>query len=258
MSAGLEILVSTLGAAGIARLASREWPAVQGVRRLVVWQQAEGQVPEQLIRPDTRIVISSTRGLAASRNLALAEASAPWALISDDDVSFTAPQLAALRDALSAETEADIAMIRAEVEGSSKIYPAVRTLLPSLPPGYWLSSIELAIRPDKWRAGGMSFRHEFGLGSGVFESGEEDVMFADAMRCGLRAVYLPIEAGKHTGISTGMRTESPSFWFAKGGVLRYQHGKRWWISLLRIPPKRWIHVVRGARRGSRIRRSDED
>lgn len=257
MSVRLEILVSTLGAAGIERLARQQWPGAEGVRRIVVWQQAEGQVPAELRRPDTCIIISPTRGLTASRNHALAEASAPWALLSDDDVSFTDRQLANLRDALELETEADIALIHANVEGSRKVYPNERRPLPPLPRGYWLSSIEMAIRIKAWRKAGMKFRPEFGLGSGVFESGEEDVAFADAMKRGLRAIFLPVEAGRHTGASTGMQTERPSFWFAKGGVLRYLHGKAWWLRLARIPVGRWIHVVRGARRGSRIRRTEE-
>lgn len=257
MSAKLQVLVSTIGAAGIARLAAQTWPGDAGVERIIVWQHPEGQVPQSLQRPDTRIILCPSRGLSASRNRALAEASAPWALLSDDDVSFMPGQLSTLAAVLERTPDADIAAIRADIEGSTKVYPTERMSLSVLPAGYWLSSIELAIRPQRWREAGMTFRTEFGLGSGVFESGEEDVMRTDALKRGMRMVFIPVEAGRHAGPSTGMRRERPPYWFAKGGVARYMRGRWWWLALRSVPLSKWRHFVRGVRRGSRISRSDE-
>ena len=75
----LQVLICTLGEAGIQRVAKGEHPHVPGVEYLVSWQLPDGDVaiPDELSRPDFKIIKNTTRGLSRNRNLSIAAATAP-------------------------------------------------------------------------------------------------------------------------------------------------------------------------------------
>ena len=84
----LEVLISTLGADGIRRTAAMNLPRMDEVGYLVGWQMPEGEIPEELRRPDIKILTKEERGLSRNRNMLLGNASAEIVLIADDDLTY--------------------------------------------------------------------------------------------------------------------------------------------------------------------------
>lgn len=241
----LEMLVSTLGRAGIERLAARSLPRLDGLRWTVVWQCPQGELPAALQRDDMRVVGSPERGLSRSRNMALGLAEANLAAICDDDIDYRAADLERLIEAMERRPEALIAF-RIDVAGSAIRYPQRECSLEKLAADYWLRSCEIALRPAALREAGIRFNENFGLGSPFFQSGEEDILRIDILRAGLGTAFLPIEIGSHCGESTtGMRRNS-RYWQAKGAVTMYIHPRTWMLRLLRFGPAAWIHGCSGA------------
>lgn len=241
----MDMLVSTIGRHGIERLAASRLPQMDGLNWIVVWQCPQGSLPVSLVRDDVRVVESWQKGLCRSRNMALGLAEADVAVICDDDIDYTPSGLQRLMDALSRRSEALMAF-RVEVPGSGIVYPAQTHSLERLPRGYWLRSCEMALRPALLRDKGIAFNENFGLGSPMFQSGEEDILRIDILEAGLGAVFIPVEAGSHRGAATtGMRRDH-NHWLAKGAVTMRLHPATWPLRLMKYGCRAWVQGCGGA------------
>ena len=70
----LEVLICTIGAEGIRRVAASQRPEIPGVLYLVYWQLPDGDLPvpdELRNRHDTIVIKSASRGISVNRNRAL-------------------------------------------------------------------------------------------------------------------------------------------------------------------------------------------
>ena len=233
----LQVMICTLGAEGIHRLAKALHPRVEGVEYLVSWQtDGNDSVPKELERPDFKIITSQTRGLSVNRNIVLSEASAPILLISDDDVKYTEEGLRSVIDAFLRHPDKDIITFQYISESHSKFYPAHSCNLSTPEKGYFVTSFEIAFRRQPVQ-GKIWFNENFGIGA-VFPSGEEDLFVCDCLDAGLKGMFLPITIVRHDGSTTSDRNLMlPSRPQTKGAVFMRLHPRDWPLRMI-------IHALR--------------
>lgn len=229
----LQVLICTMGAEGIRRVADAGHPRLDGVEYLVCWQlpDADYPVPAELMREDFTILKHASRGLSRNRNFALASASAPYCLIADDDVVYNPQQLPEIIAVFDRDPQLAVATF--EYSGSdAKHYPDRRFDLRRAPKGYYVSSIEIAFRHKPIVDADIRFNENFGIGA-RFPSGEEDIWLHDALKNGLKGEFFPIVIANHNGISTGVRSEgSKQAIVTKGAVFRHTHRFSWPLRML--------------------------
>lgn len=245
----IELLVCTFNE-GIRRVASLLLPPAPGVGYVVSWQQAVGYVPCELpvelsSRSDVKVLTLPGLGLSRNRNNCLRHASADICLICDDDCSYTMEWLRAVVRAFEENPEVDLIAFKVKNMGERKPYPAARFNLRERVRGYYVSSVEMALRRESV-VGKVWFDEHFGLGSGEFGAGEETVLVADALAAGLSCQYFPVEVVEHHGPTTSVtRRADAAVLRADGAILyRYYRGTMW----LRAPLIAW-RVSRQAHSG---------
>ena len=259
----LDVLICTLGPEGLLRTASMTLPQVDGVTYIVSCQNPAGtaiDVPAGLkSRNDVQVHFTPTRGLSVNRNHALSLATADICLIADDDLDYTAHGLQAVIEAFERFPDMDIATFRYG-GGPGKRYPAQACRLGSkLPRGYYVSSIEMAIRRGG-AAASLRFDERFGLGSQYFHGGEEELFLWHARRSGMHCRFIDCEIVMHHGPTSGTAQRGDvGVLMAFGAVIRIMYP----VSCVwRLPLKAWRerhgggfvhalrHIMRGARRAN--------
>ena len=239
----LQVLICTLGEAGIHRVAKGEHPCVPGVEYLVSWQLPDGDIaiPDEILRPDFKIIKNATRGLSKNRNLSLAAATAPYCLISDDDLDYDAEGLYEIIDIFDKNPELDIATFKYS-GADSKQYPDKSFNLSKPPKGYFISSVEIAFKKNKVSKTGVLFNERFGAGA-EFPAGEENIWVHDLLKRKLRGMFFPIHIAIHNEETSGIRFSStPEFISTKGAVFTYSHPLTWPLHML-------AHAYREKRKG---------
>ena len=235
----LHLLVCTLDER-IAGVPQMLLPPQEGVRWVVSMQYTDERflqmIPSVLReRSDVHLLILPGKGLSRNRNHALAfvrqalssEADAElnhFALISDDDVRYTLPQLQALRRCLADNPQVDVALFEMTAPDGTPLKPyptrsmtyreamAVR--------GYYPTSMEIVLGARAIER--LHFDERFGLGSPALPCGEEEVLLCDALREGLEVRFFPVVIGQTDPATTGLRFLSdPAVQRAKGAVFAY-------------------------------------
>ncbi len=240
----LQILISTIGAAGIERVAAMLPPLpVERVSYLVSWQMPEGPVPAALERDDVEICRLQGRGLSRNRNNALAHATGDVLLIADDDLLYDTASLSRVISFFEHHPDIDAALFKIIRPGNC-VYPAdiVELRRGHYPKGYFVSSIEIALR--RATTVHCRFDERFGLGSRRFGSGEEELFVDSLLREGKRVVFNPLVIGKHPPESTsltGLRDRSVQQ--ASGAVISRLYG---WSTF----PRLLLKAIRMSRAGA--------
>lgn len=233
----LELLICTINE-GVRRVPNILLPQIENVRYLVSWQQT-GTVsiglPEELNRPDVRVITLEGRGLAANRNNALKNAQGDILLLSDDDTKYKAENLQNIIKKFRTYPKADIICFKAvDAEGKDiKHYAEQPFIYAKRPKGSFFSSCEIAFRKSPNLP---LFDERFGLGSQYLACGEEEVFLEAAYKKGLKIIFLPeviVETnadttGKHFLINAAVRR-------SKGAVLCIIYGP--WSARLRCLKK---------------------
>ncbi len=211
MAEVLTIAVSTIGSRAAA-LADRPLPALPGVGWLVLVQEAPA-LPAFPGRPDIAVAALPGRGVARSRNAALARAETPWLLFADDDLGFDAGGLARLRDRLASVPEAIVTARLTRPDGSlRKRYGPDGAALTRLNVARY-GTPEIAVRPGAFRAAGVRFDEGFGAGT-PRGMGEEFIFLSDALRAGLAGRHAAIAVASHPVESSGTQ------WTAEAWAIR--------------------------------------
>lgn len=229
----LDILISTIGTEGIRRIASKCHPKIEGVRYIVSWQQpdCDTHVPAELQREDFIVSVIKSTGLSANRNHAIEIASAPYLLLSDDDVEYSEAYIENILRALRENKEYDIIAFRYDSLNSNRVYPEFSFNLKNPPKGYFISSIEIALKRESIIDSGVRFDTSFGLGA-EFPAGEETLFINRLLKKGLKGIYLPVSCCRHDNISTGEKPLTPEYIRAKGALFRRIYPCSWFPRML--------------------------
>lgn len=235
----LQVCICTIGSEGMRRMARLGYPRVEGVEHVIFLQEPDSaaEVPAELLaRGDFRVVRSRTRGIARNRNLALQGATAPVAMITDDDVSYTAADYERVIEAFAARPEMDVASFRFRSAAHQKRYPAQEFDWRRPAKGYYLTAFEVALRPERVR-GRVSYNEHFGIATD-FLGGEDDLFLLDAPRAGLNCRFLPLDCGRHDHATTASRHRfDPRRIETKGAIISRAHPLTWPVRLL-------LHAIR--------------
>lgn len=216
----LEILISTLDE-GINNVPAMLLEQREGIGYVVSWQHSEGKeiaMPSQLKRDDVKVCDLAGRGLSRNRNNCLRHATADVCLIADDDCRYTHEQLHAVVEIFDRNPSLALATFRMEGRYNAKTYPEHEFNLAKPPKGYYVSSIEIALR--RTAAGHLRFDERFGLGAPVFQCCEEELFVEQAVYAGLDCRFIPITVVRHDGATTQQsRATEPGVLAARGAYL---------------------------------------
>lgn len=265
----LQVMICTCGADGIERVSKGRHPRMPETEYLVSWQtDGSTPLPAELERPDMKIFRTATKGLSVNRNHALGKATAPLLLISDDDVDYTEEMLRHVIEAFGKNPDCDVLAFKYESAGGvKKSYPEESFPLTDPPKGYYVSSIEIAMRREAIQ-GKIWFNEWFGIGA-LFPAGEEDVFLHDCKASGIRGRYIPATIARHDSDTTsGRNRKLPEHARIKGAVFSHTHPGDWplrmavnairearlWIRKEGMPPatyiSNWLKGVREMRKNS--------
>lgn len=232
MNVKLQVAICTFRHDGLNRVASLYLPKVNEVSYLVSCQSEPTELPESLCRKDIEVVFSPTKGLSHNRNNALAHATAPYVLIADDDLVFYPDGLADIIDKFDNNPEIDIAAFRADM-GDNKFYPLYEADIWYPPKGYWISSVEIALRMESVRRASLNFNPNWGIGSDYLHCGEENIFLLMARKSGLKGRFFPTTIVSHPEVSTGVRLQQrPGVLRAQGAYLVYAYPYTYIVRLL--------------------------
>ena len=183
---------------------------------LVVNQYQEGQ-------PSTDTSVKNLyhfkeKGLSRSRNHALELTDADIVLLSDDDIHYLPSIEETIITAFNAHPEADIITFQIETpEGnpfrnyaSKPFWHTKKSLLS-------VCSVEIAMRVKSINNIQLRFDESFGLGTD-FPSGEENIFLTDALKKGLKILYLPYPIVIHPLESSGSSYDILAVTQAKGAL----------------------------------------
>lgn len=230
----LQVMICTYGREGLKRVADASHPRLEGVEYLVSFQNPDSEeipLPEKLGREDFKLITTQTKGLSINRNIALSHATADLLLISDDDADYTAEGLMAVIDSFRDNPESDIISFQYESVSSRKFYPEKSIPLSHPQKGYFISSIEIAIRRESVQ-GKIWFNENFGVGA-PFPSGEEDVFVRDCLDRGLKGIFIPKTIVRHDGTTTSGRNYMlPSRPQTKGAIFLRLHPRQWPLRMI--------------------------
>ena len=223
----IQFLISTLGER-IAQAAKVLLPPMEGVSYVVVWQRngiGSDALPAELkVREDVSIVEDNGKGLARSRNIALENATADLLVITDDDNRYDTAAIELIRNAFEKHPTAGLIQFQAlTMEGKPlRNYPAFPYTYETRPRGTYFCSVELVMRR---KANLPRFDERFGLGAEL-GCGEEEVFVHEAVKRGVKMIYVPQPLVRTDGATTGGRfLTDAAVQRAKGAVLCILHGK---------------------------------
>lgn len=224
----VNILISTVGQR-ISQVPAVLMPQQEGVS-YVISHQDDGThaVPASLLdRPDVLLSTIEGRGLSRNRNNTLRHAAADICIIADDDCRYTGQRILQVRQAYADHPEADIICFASEDYDSHprQRYPRLSMDYPkAVKAGYYASSVELTFR-RKSVVGRICFNPHFGLGAPRLCAGEEDVFLADALRQGLKVIFIPKVIVQTAPGSTGQAfLTNPQLQLTKGATFRHCYG----------------------------------
>lgn len=191
-----------------------------GFNKLIISQNPIGVGLDE----DTLKFISvDETGLSKSRNRALQECEATFALIADDDLEYCEDFEDKVAAGFRQFPDADILTYKIiSPEGKPyKSYKAsafkhTRTSI------YKVSSVEMVFRMSSVKAKGLRFDERFGLGS-EFKSGEETIFLNDALDAGMNLYYIPEYLVIHPIESSGKLLDL-NFFYSKGALIKRLYG----------------------------------
>lgn len=163
------------------------------------------------------------KGLSKSRNKALSHAKRDIALISDDDVRYLDNIGIIVNKAFKENPEADIITFQFMKDDNTlyknnykkeKFWHDIYSLAR-------VSSVEIAFRVDKIKENNIKFDQNFGLGS-LFPTGEEYIFLSDALKKGLKILYIPIPILVHRDVSSGGQFFDNTLLVESKGALFYR------------------------------------
>lgn len=158
------------------------------------------------------------KGLSKSRNFALSKAKNDILVIADDDIIYEKDVENIILNSFENNPEADIITFQIK-KSETELYKDYSTT------SYWhnmlslmrTSSIEIALRRKSIEDKKLKFDENFGLGT-EYSTGEEIIFLTDALRKGLKILYLPIPIVIHPDDTSGMNLDDKNLVQAKGAL----------------------------------------
>lgn len=166
-----------------------------------------------------KVFNSLEKGLSKSRNLALENSSADWCLIADDDLVYLEGFEQKINKGI--EKFSSSGVITFQVQKDEFIlmrkYPEKSKKKLSIQEILNVSSVEMLIN-KKMLASTIKFNDNFGLGSNVFECGEEQVFLKEVKMLNYNISFFNTTIVHHPLLHTGTKLKNSKRYFVKGGI----------------------------------------
>lgn len=230
----LDVIIPTVGKKGITKVSSMYLPAIRNVSYIIGWQEySDTPIPESLNRADIKIFCNEGLGLSRNRNDCLCKSKADIVVFVDDDVELKLQGFKDIVTCFEKYPDTDVATFKTESSEHVR-YPGGITLLTrKLPKNYNVKAIEIAFRRDLFPK--FKFDERFGINSGRFASGEDELFHLKARKSGLVCRFFPVTIASHMHDSTGTgKIDDPMILQSMGVIIL----KTYPLSgILRIPIK---------------------
>ena len=196
-----KLLPLTIGYSTLANRA-KNIKFLTSVNNLVVVQN-----PDSISLPnfpaEVQIVELHNKGVAKSRNAAIANTETEYLLFGDDDIEFNETGITSAVNFLNSNPGISILLMQAEDETGKlrKNYPTKSHQL-KLTNSAKAGTYEMMIRVSDVKAAGIKFDENFGAGVPNY-LGDEYIFIADALRSGLKGEFAPILIAIHPTESSG-------------------------------------------------------
>ena len=199
--AKIQVLMSTMHRARIADLMLNDRNIFHNI---LIVNQTDNENCIVDTDSNVRMLNTSTIGTSISRNMALENADGDICIFADDDIIYVPNYEEILQDSFSKYPDADIItfqIITPDGRPFKKNYMTSRrwhnqsTVLKC-------ASIEIAFRRESILKAGLKLDLEFGLGS-RYRIHDDVIFLSDALKRGLKILYLPIPIVIHPAESSG-------------------------------------------------------
>jgi hypothetical protein len=171
-------------------------------QNLVVVQNPSSDKLSPINQGIERIELQSN-GVAKSRNSVIDNTKTKYLLFGDDDIVFKEESINAAIEYLEANADISILLMQA-VDGSGNLrkrYPKNAHSL-KVTNSAKAATYEMIIRVADIKAAGIRFDENFGAGAENY-LGDEYIFIADALRAGLKGIFIPIVIAVHPTESSG-------------------------------------------------------
>lgn len=234
MTPRLQILICTV-ASRLPHLDLDGLPLLPELAYTVCCQGKPDAASESRLRERADIELHSfaDTGLSRNRNHSLAIASAPYILISDDDIAYSPDGLRSIIAAFDSDPALDIVATRSVIP-EPHVYPPDGHPLDRPFRFYSPISFEIALRREAWMRSGVLFSELAGIGAPYLTAGEEQIFVHRLLEAGLRGRFIDAVVSHHRGTTTSVRSASkPGVVRAKGALMRIERG--FLPALVRLP-----------------------
>lgn len=182
---------------------------------------------------------STDRGLSKSRNLGLKKSDADICLLADDDLVYLEKYTQIIREQFLKNPDYDI--ITFQVKGIErefkKYHPRKREL--NFFTSMKVSSVEVAIKMDKFRKNNIQFDTLLGAGS-KYTMGEENAVLFECIKKGLKVLYVPIKiADLHLGESTWFEGFNEKYFISRGAAFTAMTKRLNWLLILQFAVRKY-------------------
>ncbi len=167
-----------------------------------------------------QVINSFEKGLSKSRNVALKAATKDWCLIADDDVLYLKDFEKKILKGIQMFKNSGIIVFQSQIDENnlSKKYPSCSQKEMNLLRKFNVGSIEMLLH-KKVIDNSIQFNENFGLGSNVFNCGEEQVLMHDiAQLLKLKISFYKATIVQHAWLSTGREYAKKGRYFTAGAI----------------------------------------
>lgn len=232
----LDVIIATYGPEGIDRVSRMTLPETENVKYVVSWQNHQNvPVPENLKREDVKIHRLDGKGLSRNRNNAIENSDADIIYIADDDIILMPEALNKIMQIFEQYPDTDIATFMMKETGR-KTYPGEITDLSFyLPKNYNIGACQIAFKRKYYP--GIRFNTDFGINSGKFEVGEDEIFHLQFRKKGLKCRFFPEVIASHPHDATGRKKiKNPKVVEGFGALITKSYPRSF---CLRVPLKAW-------------------
>ncbi len=196
--------------------------------------------------PEIKVFELRDKGVAKSRNAAIANAETEYLLFGDDDIEFNELGITLAINYMDTNKGISILLMQAidETGKLRKRYPTKAHKL-RLSNSAKAATYEIMIRTSVFKAAGIKFDENFGAGAPNY-LGDEYIFIADALRSGLKGEFEPIVIATHPAESSGSLQNSKADRSARAKVFSRVFGI--WAPVMRTsflakPPSKKFGLV---------------
>ena len=175
---------------------------LDGFQNLVVVQNPTSESLPSADQKIKRVELHS-KGVAKSRNAVIDNTATEYLLFGDDDIEFKEESINSAITFLESNKEISILLLQAvdETGALRKSYPSLAHPL-KLTNSAKAATYEMIIRTPDIKKASIRFDENFGAGAQNY-LGDEYIFIADALRAGLKGLFLPIVIATHPTDSSG-------------------------------------------------------